>query len=280
MMYLGGPIDAASDDEHNWRTEARELIGSAEGWVAYDPYFAWVVNPQAEIDNKIAHVNRLALGMSSALIVHLPDERTAGTFMEIAWAERRGVPIAWFGDDRWADHWSLALRGIQRVPDVESAMAWCIGHTHENERRQEVGTTLHVQKLSVNAVLPTKAHNDDAGWDLYVTKDTIIKPGKWEDVPLGIAIQPPPGVWFRIVGRSSTFRKRRILVLEGIIDEGYRGELFVGCTNLGDTDVEIKAGERICQMLPGYTMQHFSPAWSLSLSAHARGSKGFGSSGS
>lgn len=279
LLYLACPVDRVVSAGRTWKDDAKLAMSGAENWITYDPQAAWGVGREVELDNKIAHTNRVALGMASALCVHLPDVQTVGTFMEIAWAERRGIPVAWFGEDIWENHWSLQLAGIQRVPDLESALAWCIGHARDNDTRQEVATTVHVQKLASNTILPTKEHADDAGWDLYVTKDTLVSPGKWEDVPLGVAIQPPPGIWFRIVGRSSTFRKRRILVLEGIIDEGYRGELFVGCTNLGDVDVEIKAGERICQMIPQSSWGSLDVKWATVLSASSRGSAGFGSTG-
>lgn len=279
LMYLAGPHERGTFKTQDWRADAKEAMSAAEDWITFDPCAAWTLGTDIELDDKIAHLNRIALGMASALVVSLPDVQSAQAFMEIAWAERRGIPIAWFGEDIWEEHWALQLRGIQRVPDLESALAWGIGHARDNETRSEVQSTIRVQKLASNAILPTKTHTDDAGWDLYVTHDTLVSPGKWEDVPLGVAIQPPPGIWFRIVGRSSTFRKRRILVLEGIIDEGYRGELFVGCTNLGTEDVEIKAGERICQMLPAYT-HTLDIKWATVLSASSRGSAGFGSTGS
>jgi len=144
---------------------------------------------------------------------------------------------------------------------------------------QEMFRTIKVKKVHPRAQLPTRAHPNDAGWDLYACHSTIIQPGKWEDIGIGIAIEPPPGVWFRIVGRSSTFRKRRLLALEGIIDEGFRGELFAGVTNLGDEPVTIEVGERLVQMIPQLTMA-FGVQWREELSESLRGTGGFGSTGS
>lgn len=141
-------------------------------------------------------------------------------------------------------------------------------------------SVLKIKKEHTLAQLPTKGHDDDAGWDLYTCADVIIQPGYWEDIPIGISIEPPPGIWFRIVGRSSTFRKRRLLVIEGIIDAGYRGELFVGCWNAGSEPAHIEVGERLCQMLPQYNMLHFSPEWADRLAMSVRGTGGFGSTGS
>jgi dUTP pyrophosphatase len=136
-----------------------------------------------------------------------------------------------------------------------------------------------ILRLSDNAQLPSRGFDDDAGFDLYVSQKMVVDPGKWADVPIGIAIEAPAGVWFRIVGRSSTFRSRRLLVIEGIIDHGYRGELFVGVTNLGEAPAYIDVGERLAQMIPHYNFPYVIPQWTDELSPHARGDNGFGSTG-
>jgi dUTP pyrophosphatase len=64
----------------------------------------------------------------------------------------------------------------------------------------------------------------------------------------------------------------------GVIDAGYRGEILIVMTNLGDAPIEIKAGEKIAQMVPvpvltGAVQQVDSLEDSL------RAEKGFGSSG-
>jgi dUTP pyrophosphatase len=188
------------------------------------------------------------------------------------------MPVAWFGDDGWASHWTLGLRGIRRVADHEEAVAYCLGRVAEIGDTAAVFNYLRVQKLHKKAQLPTRSFHDDAGLDLYVCEDVRIEPNTWEDVPLGIAIQPPVGVWYRIVGRSSTFRKRRLLVIEGIIDHGYRGPLYVGVTNLSNKPVTVEIGERIAQMLPQYNIIHEATIVH-EVSASERGDLGFGSTG-
>ncbi len=108
---------------------------------------------------------------------------------------------------------------------------------------------LVIERLSETAVLPRRAHDSDAGYDLYTSEDTILQPDKTTDVKLGFRMELPNGYYARIIGRSSTMRKRRLLVVEGIIDTGYRGELYVGVYNPTGYPIRVNAGERLAQML-------------------------------
>jgi dUTP pyrophosphatase len=144
-----------------------------------------------------------------------------------------------------------------------------------------------------------RAYSDDCGLDLYVQPNLqpavlghrsgepvlfadagswVIAPGEFVDLPLGVAIQLPPATWAMLTGRSSTLRKRGLLVAQGIIDHGYRGPLFVEVWNLTDHDVLVEAGAKLAQLI-------VLPAWSgevalvAELDDHPRGHRGFGSSG-
>jgi len=127
-------------------------------------------------------------------------------------------------------------------------------------------------------LLPSKTYPNDAGFDLVVAADTLIQPNEFVDVDLGIGIQLEDYQFGRITGRSSTLRKRGLLVNEGIIDAGYRGRLFAGVFNLTDKEVAVCRGERIAQLLVHSTSSmQVMPVPHLLESE--RGSNGFGSSG-
>src|SRR5215831_1788668 len=111
MLYVAHPIDRAGEDYSHVDDQVISIIRGQPGWISYHPARAFAVGA-VEVDNKIAHLNQIALGKSSALIAYLPKATMAGTFMEIALAHEHGIPIAWFGDEGWTNHWSLGLRRI------------------------------------------------------------------------------------------------------------------------------------------------------------------------
>lgn len=128
------------------------------------------------------------------------------------------------------------------------------------------------------AVEPAFAYEGDAGMDLAVVGDHRLMPNERRDLPTGVAIQLPVGYYARLVGRSSTLRKRGLLVFEGIIDQGYRGPLFVFVENKTSHPVEVVDGSRIAQIIVQPIVQ---PALVKveRLDDSERGAKGFGSSG-
>lgn len=127
--------------------------------------------------------------------------------------------------------------------------------------------------------LPTRTYPDDAGFDLYVAQTTRVEAGMWADVPLGVSVNLPAGIWARITGRSSTLKKRALLVQEGIIDTGYRGPLYAGCQNVGRETAIVEEGARIAQLiLHENTTAGFRAVWG-DMTPSDRGVSGFGSSG-
>lgn len=139
---------------------------------------------------------------------------------------------------------------------------------------------MNVKFLGENAKVPTRGHDDDAGLDIYITEDVWINPGEAIDVKTDLAIQIPQDLWVMLVGRSSTLRKRGLLVNTGIIDEGYRGELFVNVLNTSPRAVQLLIGERIAQMIVLPNISRFIDFTVVDrLDDHARGAAGFGSTG-
>lgn len=124
----------------------------------------------------------------------------------------------------------------------------------------------------------TKAYDGDAGFDLPVAGDWYIEPGVSHDIPTGIRVAIPEGYYGRITGRSSAHRKHGITVREGIIDSGFRGELFTYMTNENAHGVELNHGQRLAQLIIS-PVPAIHPALAESLPESERGAKGFGSSG-
>src|SRR5690625_4433665 len=88
------------------------------------------------------------------------------------------------------------------------------------------------KRLNDNAVIPTKAHPTDSGFDLYASEDVIIEPGKTVVVPTGIAVELPKGFEAQVRPRSGVTAKTKLRVHLGTIDNGYKGEIGVIVDNI------------------------------------------------
>lgn len=134
--------------------------------------------------------------------------------------------------------------------------------------------------LGDGARRPVKKHEGDAGWDLYVSRPCVIPPGETVDVHTDVYINMPPFLYARITGRSSSLRAHGLLVNEGIIDNGYTGELFVCVHNMGDEPVNVDAGTRLAQVLFHVIEDvRWSEVDEIGPSRDGRGDSGFGSTG-
>jgi len=142
---------------------------------------------------------------------------------------------------------------------------------------RNVFSELPMQKLAEDAVLPTRAHPEDAGLDLYALEDVILPPGEGRVAKTGIAIALPVGFVAMIADRSS-LAKKGVKTAGGIIDAGYRGEIMVVLWNLSKNEIRLNRHERIAQML---TVPIALPEVRgvQSLGATSRGAGGFGSTG-
>lgn len=134
-----------------------------------------------------------------------------------------------------------------------------------------------IMKLSQEAILPTRAHADDAGMDMYCLEDVILGPQQGRAIRTGIAMAVPKGHVGLVADRSS-LAKRGVKCAGGIVDAGYRGEIHVILWNISNDEIRINKGERMAQILiiPILTPQ---PVEATTLDSTERGEKGFGSTG-
>jgi dUTP pyrophosphatase len=136
---------------------------------------------------------------------------------------------------------------------------------------------IRATKLDPQATLPTRAHPDDAGLDLYSLEDAELAPGAGKVVRTGVAVAVPAGHAGLVCDRSSMAR-RGLKTAGGVIDAGYRGELGVVLWNISGQNQSVKRGERVAQLL---IMPAATPAVRQvdALDATERGVNGFGSTG-
>lgn len=107
----------------------------------------------------------------------------------------------------------------------------------------------------------------------------IVWPFSMKMAHSGVHVNMPNDTWCHVVARSSTARKK-LMVLGGIIDSGYQGELFAVLGNFSFIPRLIVEGERYAQVIfHQATRPNFHHAISFS-SRSERGGTGFGSTGS
>ena len=142
---------------------------------------------------------------------------------------------------------------------------------------------IFITKTRDNAIIPSRGTEGSAGLDLYAAavEAITIKPGQLAKVPTGIAIDlQDKNLVALIFSRSGLGVKHGITLSNGVgvIDSDYRGEIFVGLCNVGNTAYEVQPGDRIAQMIimpvPSFTLVEKEK-----LSETERGVGGFGSTG-
>jgi len=126
-------------------------------------------------------------------------------------------------------------------------------------------------------LVPKFESSENAGLDLYSAEDTVIEPGDYKIIKLGIATAFAP-MYVGLFRDRSSMAGKGLHVMGGVIDSSYRGELKVMLLNVSDLFHDIKFGDKIIQVI-------FTPCYHLrtkvvtSLPDSLRGVGGFGSTG-
>lgn len=144
---------------------------------------------------------------------------------------------------------------------------------------------LKVKKLHPDAKLPTKAYESDAAFDLYLCGDNSWQTGRGVYIlRTGIAVEIPEGYYGQIACRSSLGRGGYV-VLGGVIDSSYRGEVCVMLTRMNELashnthpSIVFTPGDRIAQLLI-LPVPQVEVVEADELSSSERGTGGFGSTG-
>ena len=141
------------------------------------------------------------------------------------------------------------------------------------------GHLVPVKKLDPSAIMPTKANDTDAGYDLYALEDLEIGPVNQKLVKTGISMAIPKGYVGLIWPRSGLAYKHGLDVFAGVIDAGYRGDIGVILYNSKtDQHYKISKGDRVAQIL-FQKIEGFDLVETDDLDSSERGAGGFGSTG-
>jgi dUTP pyrophosphatase len=138
--------------------------------------------------------------------------------------------------------------------------------------------------------LPSKAHFTDTGWDVRSSENITLRAGQYAKISLGFRVLAPEGYWLELRPRSSSFTKKQLHFLYGVIDETYEGLCIAALQYLPDInamgkDLKIEVGEAIGQIIPirrqEIEIQNISNELYDQLTSQRKGSRGtdgFGSS--
>ena len=145
--------------------------------------------------------------------------------------------------------------------------------------------TLRVRRLphARDLPLPAYARPGDAGLDLRAAWPVIgavhLAPGVTTHVPVGIAVEIPPGHEGQVRGRSGLLFRHGVSVPQtGTIDAGYRGEIVVALRNDAPEPFTIRRGDRIAQLVIA-PVACVEVVEADALDDTPRGDGGFGSTG-
>ena len=138
--------------------------------------------------------------------------------------------------------------------------------------------------LDEGAKMPTKAHNSDAGFDLYSREVKYIPPhnasywqGSYATFDTGVHVEIPQG-YVGFLKSKSGLNVKHNLTSDGVIDAGYTGPIVVKLYNHGTTEYIVNKGDKITQLvilpIPEVELEQVD-----SLENSERGANGFGSSG-
>lgn len=141
---------------------------------------------------------------------------------------------------------------------------------------------INITKLNDRAVIPTKGHIGDAGFDLYacIEEPITIKPGETVKVPTGLAVEIPNGYFGAVFARSGLATKQGLRPANcvGVCDAPYRGEYIVPLHNDSNEERVVNPQDRIAQLI---IMPFLEVQFNVvdDLSETERGNGGFGSTG-
>lgn len=132
-------------------------------------------------------------------------------------------------------------------------------------------------KLDPNAPMPDRAHDDDAGLDLFSPKTVIVTGRGSAVIDTGVHVEIPRG-YAGFLKSKSGLNVLYGITSEGVIDTGYTGSIKVKLYNNSDSDYRIKKGDKISQLV---IMKIALPKVEIvgELKRTPRGDNGFGSTG-
>ena len=114
---------------------------------------------------------------------------------------------------------------------------------------------IKIKLLDDAAKMPVQGSDEAAGLDLFTIDNATIPPGHRALLKTGVSMALPFGYVGLIWPRSKLAAKFGVATLAGVCDSDYRGELMISILNTGFSYLEIKAGDKVAQMI---IQKHYS----------------------
>ena len=132
-------------------------------------------------------------------------------------------------------------------------------------------------KLDKGAFIPVRAHGTDAGADLRSPIETVVPAMGSRVIDTGVHIQLPHGYVGMLKSKSGLNVKYGI-TSEGVIDEGYTGQIMVKLYNHSNYPYTVMRGDKITQLVI-VPCEYVDFDVVDKLDDSERGGNGFGSTG-
>ena len=148
----------------------------------------------------------------------------------------------------WQEAIKIIKPNIKFAPDFKQLHDQ---HQTSNTQRQNLKSkilNLKLERLSPTVKLPTRAHQSDAGLDVYSNDYYSLLPRERIIIQTGIKIAIPDG-YVGLIWDKGGIAKDGIHTIAGVIDSGFRGEVTVNLVNLSHNIYNIAPGQKVAQML-------------------------------
>lgn len=132
-------------------------------------------------------------------------------------------------------------------------------------------------KIRDDAFLPERAHDTDAGADIRTPEGFWLRAHDSEIVATGVHVELPAGTVGMLKSKSG-LNTRYGIVSEGVIDEGFSGEIIVKLYNLSDHDYMFQRGDKITQLVV-MPVHYVTYEQVDEIQGGERGTDGYGSTG-
>lgn len=139
--------------------------------------------------------------------------------------------------------------------------------------------SMNIELVDKNAKMPTRAHDTDAGLDLYTPTKFIVKAGEDILIPLGIKMEFTDGYAFIIKEKSGIATKKKLDIGASVVDSSYRGIVHCHLFNNGYLDMHFDVGDKVAQGIVVPVWCGYPKQVQMIDNDTKRGKGGFGSSG-